>query len=298
MIAARRRRAKRGRGGVSATLGRWNRRVDRIANRGLERAYPALLRARLWILAAAALAGRLAGPPLRRAGEWARRSLRLAGRLLRPLAAAFFRFLAQAERLLRAGAAAAVRGATAASAVLTPERAAAAGVVVAGLALAASQFADYRAVEVGRPGYAGVPDAATPPTVAVRAAGEAHAWLLLPLGLLAAAAGAAAVARDRRRLGLLAAAAGAVSIVVILAVDLPAGLDVGGQSARFAGAAAVLLDGFYAELAAAGGLLFCGLLYYARPCQVPISLSGRAASGRRRRSRPRASSRARVARSA
>ena len=298
IIAARRRRAGKPRRGPGAALSAWSRRVDRIANRGLERCYPALRRARLWILAAAALAGRLAGPPLRRAAALAGRARRLAWRLLRPALAAFFRLLALAERLLRAAAAAATAAARAGSVALSPPRALAAAIVVAGLALAAAQFADYRAVEVGQPGYAGLPEAASPPTVAVRTAGEAHAYLLAPLGALAAALGLAAMARDRRRLGLAPAALGAVALGVILLVDLPAGLDVGSQSSRFAGAAAVLRNGFYAELAAAGGLLFCGLLYYARPCRIPISSSGRAASGRRRKSRRRASSRARVARSA
>ena len=83
---------------------------------------------------------------------------------------------------------------------------------------------------------------------------------------------------------------------MILLVDLPAGLDEGAQTSRFAGATAVLDDGFYAELAAAAGLVIGGLLYYARPCRIRINLSGRAASARRRRRRRRDSSRRRAAR--
>lgn len=305
MIAARRRRAKGRRRGPAAALLRISRRVDRLANRGLERAWPALLRARMRAAATAARGARLAGPPLRRARALAGRALAVTWRALAPVRraarlalVAFFRLLARAERLLRAAAARAGTAAHAGSVALSPPRALAAGAVLCGLALVAAQFADYSAVEVGRPGYADLDGAARPPTVAARAAGEAHAWLLVPVGLLAAAAGGAAIARDRRRLGLAAAALGALSLAVILAVDLPAGLDVGPQSARFAGAAAVLRNGFYAELAAAGGLLFCGLVYYARPCPVRINSSGRAASARRRRSRRRASSPARVARSA
>ncbi|HWO46740.1 MAG TPA: hypothetical protein VNM41_01670, partial [Solirubrobacterales bacterium] len=126
----------------------------------------------------------------------------------------------------------------------------------------------------------------------------AHLYLLVPVGLAAIALGLLALRREERRLGLLVAALGLVSIAVILIVDLPHGLDEGSQTSRFAGASAVLEDGFYAELAAAGGLLLAGLLYYARPCRIRISLSGRAASARRRRPRRRASSRARVARNA
>jgi len=134
--------------------------------------------------------------------------------------------------------------------------------------------------------------------VEVRAAGEAHAYLLVPIGVAAAVLGLLALVRERRNYGLFVAGLGLVAIAVILLVDLPAGLDVGSQSSRFAGATAVLEDGFFAELAAAGGMVLAGLLYYARPCRIRISLSGRAASARRRRPRRRASSRAKVARSA
>jgi hypothetical protein len=259
-----------------AALRRRSRQLDRVGNRGLERAYPALLRARLH--------GRRAGTWL-----WLR---------LRPLLALFFRAVATCERVARRAGALAVRAATAASAVVTPQRAAGAVIVALGVCLVVSQFIDYRAVEIGRPGYAGLPAVAKPPTVAAKTAGEAHAYLLVPLGALAAALGALAMVRDRRRLGLTVAALGLIALVLILVVDRPAGLDVGTQASRFAGAAAVLEDGYYAELAAAAGMVLAGLLYYARPCRIRISLSGRAASARRRRPRRRASSRGRVARSA
>jgi hypothetical protein len=203
-----------------------------------------------------------------------------------------------AERWLRWALAAAVRGATRASAIVTPQRAIGAVIVAAGVCLIASQFVDYRGVEIGQPGYAGLPSVARPPTVAVRTAGEAHSYLLVPLGLVAALVGVLAASRDRRRLGLTVVAFGLLAIATILLVDLPNGLDAGAQTSRFAGATAVLEDGFYAELAAAAGLVLAGLLYYARPCRIRISSSGRAASARRRRPRRRASSPATVARRA
>ena len=111
--------------------------------------------------------------------------------------------------------------------------------------------------------------------------------------------GVLATSRDRRRLGLVVAGLGLVARRGDSA-RRPArsGLDAGVQASRFAGATAVLEDGFYAELAAAAGLVLAGLLYYARPCRIRINSSGRAASARRRRPRRRASSRARVARRA
>jgi hypothetical protein len=259
---------------------RWSRGVDRAANRALERAHPVLVRG--------------ASESRRRA----RQGLAWAGPRVRPVAARFFRAVAGGERWVRRGCTAMVGGATRLSAVLTPQRVLGLVIAVAGTALVASQFLDYRAVEIGQPGYADLPTAAPPPTVDVKAAGEAHAYLLIPLGAFAALLGLLAAGRRRRRLGLAVAGLGLVAVATILLVDLPKGLDAGTQTSRFAGATAVLEDGFYAELAAAAGLLIAGLLYYARPCRIRISLSGRAASARRRRPRRRASSRARVARRA
>jgi hypothetical protein len=263
-----------------AALRRWSRQVDRAGSRALERAYPPLL-----------LAWHHTAKGTRRGGAW------LWPRV-RPLLAFLFSALAAGERWLRAGWAMLVRAATAASRVLTPGRAAALVLVAAGALLVVSQFIDYRAVEIGQPGYAGLPDIAKAPTVDVRSAGAAHAYLLVPVGLAAMLLGVLALRREARRLGLLVAALGIVSLAVILLVDLPHGLDEGGQTSRFAGTSAVLEDGFYAELAAAGMMVLAGLLYYARPCRIRISLSGRAASARRRKPRRRASSRAKVARSA
>ncbi len=266
-----------------AALRRRSRQVDRAANRGLERAYPGVVRARHY--------GALA----------AKRSWAWLWPRLRPLLALFFKGLAAAERAVRGICALLVRAATALSRVVTPARAAAVVLSAAGICLVASQFIDYRGVEIGQPGYAGlsqVSQVAKAPTVEVRTAGAAHAYLLVPIGVVAAALGLLGLVRERRRYGLLVAGLGLVALAVILLVDLPAGLDEGNQSSYFAGATAVLEDGFFAELAAAGGMVLAGLLYYARPCRIRISLSGRAASARRRRPRRRASSRAKVARSA
>ena len=280
MIAARRRRISAVFSRLSRRPARWSRDLDRAANRGLERAEPLLRQAD------------------RGARRLAKRTAALLAPVLRPVGARLFRLLAAGERWLRRLASASARLATAASAIVTPRRAAAAVVVAAGVCLVAAQFVDYRAVEIGQPGYAGLSDVARPPTVAVRTAGAAHAYLLVPLGLAAIALGVLGIRRDRRRLGLSVAVLGLVAVAAILAVDLPQGLDAGSQTSRFAGATAVLEDGFYAELAAAAGLVLAGLLYYARPCRIRISSSGRAASARRRRPRRRASSPARVARRA
>ena len=251
---------------------RFSRRIDRVANRGLERAHPALLAA----------------------GD-------LAWRGLRPLLRWLFLALALVEATLRRLGGGAARAATAAARVLTPRRGIGLTIAAAGGLLVVSQFLDYHGVQIGGPSYAGLPDVAKPPTVDVRTAGQAHSYVLVPVGALVVVLGLAVIARGGRA-GRLAAlgtiVAGAASLAVILLIDLPQGLDVGVQSSRFAGASAVLEKGFAAELAAAGGVVLGGVLYYARPCLIRISLSGRAASARRRRPRRRASSRGRVARSA
>jgi hypothetical protein len=280
MIAAKRSRIGARVGALPGLAMKWTRRLDRSADRVLERAHPTVRRLS------------------RRTAELSRAARAWLGPRLRPPAAAFFGALAAADARIRRACGHLVRVATAASALATPRRAIALTIVAAGLLLAVSQFVDYRAVEIGQPGYAGISDLAKPPEVDVRTAGDAHAYLLLPLGLLAAALGIACGRRERPRLNLAVIAIGLVAVAVILLIDRPAGLDEGAEAARFAGATAVLADGFYAELAAAGGLLVAGLLYYARPCRIRISSSGRAASARRRRPRRPDSSRARVARSA
>jgi hypothetical protein len=232
--------------------------------------------------------------------------IRWLGRKLRPAAVFLLRRLAWLERRLLRVKARAARAAARASDVLTPQRAICLAILASAAALIVSQFVDYRAVEIGQPGYAGLP-AAEAPTVGAETAGEAHAYLLVPLALLAGALALAALRNERRRgLGRIVFALGAVALAVALLVDLPAGLDASAESVRFSGAEAVLYDGFYAEIAAAAGLMLGGALlvlapkaaarYHARPCRTRINLFARAASALRRRRRRRASSRARATR--
>jgi hypothetical protein len=202
----------------------------------------------------------------------------------------------------------AIRSATRASAVLSPERGICLAILGSAICLIVSQFVDYRAVEIGQPGYAGLP-AATPPTVGSEAAGQAHAYLLVPVAALAASLALAVMRNQRRRgLGRVVFALGLLSLAVVLLVDLPAGLDAGAQASRFSGARAILYDGFYAQIAAAAGLMIGGALlvaapkaaarYHARPCRTRTNSFARAVSALRRRRRRRASSRARGARRA
>jgi hypothetical protein len=266
----------------------WTRAADRRLNRVLVGAWPRLAAVgkRVWT----AVAPRV----------------RWVGRRLRPLGVFLLRRLAWLERRLLSAKARVVRAATRVSAVLTPQRAICLTILASAASLIVAQFVDYRAVEIGQPGYAGLP-AAEAPTVGAESAGEAHAYLLVPLAVLAGALALAALRNERRRgLGRIVFALGVVALAVALLVDLPAGLDAGAESARFSGAEAVLYDGFYAEIAAAAGLMLGGALlvlapkaaarYHARPCRTRTSLFARGVSALRRRRRRRASSRARATR--
>ena len=273
MIAAAQRRI----GTTAALVARGTRKVDRWAIARVEKLRPKGERA--W----------------RKARGATGRGRKAAGRRLRPLGVLILRGFSRGERALLRASAAATKAATRASAALTPQRAICAAVVAAAACLIVAQFVTYRSVEIGRPGYAGL-ESAAPPTVGARTPFDAHSFVLIPIALLAAGAAVAALRPTRRGLGRITIVLGLIGIAVILLVDLPAGLDEGVLASRFAGATAVLEPGFYAQLAAAAGLVIGGLLYYARPCRIRINLSGRAASARRRRRRRRDSSPRRAAR--
>ncbi len=258
-------------------MAKGTRRVDGAAAKRIEKLRPVLVRR------------------LSKLGKEAARLRRAAGKRLRPAGVLLLRLFGRGERLLRRLAAALTRGATRASGAITPQRAVCGVVIAAAICLVVSQFVTYRSIEIGQPGYAGL-TAAAPPTVGTKTPVDAHSFVLIPIALLAVIAAALALRPERRGLGRVVVALGLLSIAVILLVDLPAGLDEGAQASRFSGATAVLENGFYAQLAAAAGLVLGGLLYYARPCRIRINLSGRAASARRRRRRRRDSSPDRAAR--
>jgi hypothetical protein len=273
------RRLDRLAGKAPGALSRWTRQADR---RLYALAGPARVAARKrW---------RKARPVLLRWRRWT-------GKRLRPVAAFVLRAVAAGERAVRGATAAATRAMKRIRGVMSPRRVALCLVVASSLALVVSQFIEYRAIEIGQPGYAGLPTA-QPPTIEEKTAGQAHAYLLVPLGLLAAGLALRAIRRPKPAgLGLTIAALGLAGLAVVLLVDLPAGLDEGAAASQFSGATATLRDGFSIELAACVGLILGGLLYYARPCRTRTNLYARAVSALRRRPRRRASSRGRATRS-
>lgn len=143
---------------------------------------------------------------------------------------------------------------------VTPERALVAVIGAAAICLAISQFVTYRGVQVGRPGYTGLTSVAPPPQTDRIDAGAAHAYLLIPLAVVAVAIAVIALTTGRWRLGRLVSLAGAIGIAISLLIDLPKGLDSGTAGVAFAGAEATLTEGFYVQVVASATLVVCGLL--------------------------------------
>jgi hypothetical protein len=154
-------------------------------------------------------------------------------------------------------------------------------VLTASVLLGVSQFVDYRGVGIGAPQYQGVEAVAPPPQTERESSGAAHAYVLVPVALLAIGALAFAL-RGRWRLGRVISLLGLVGIVVTLLIDLPRGLDEGSATLRFEGAEAQLIEGFWVQLACSTVLVAAGLLLgrYARAERQPAAQSARAASGR------------------
>ena len=142
---------------------------------------------------------------------------------------------------------------------VTPARTFALIAAVAAVALAASQFIDYRATAIGAEQYEGeVQTVAPPPSIDQKPAGDPHFYALLPLAIAALPLTWLAL-RGRRRLALWVAAIGAVGVVVTLAVDLPQGLETGRAGDAYEGTEAQLIEGFWTQLIASLALVGCGL---------------------------------------
>jgi hypothetical protein len=150
---------------------------------------------------------------------------------------------------------------------VTPARAVAAVAIAACAALAASQWLDYRSVTVGVDAYAGEVGAVAPaPEVESEVAGDAHAWVMVPLAVAALVATGLALT-GRRRVAALLIPLGVAVIAIALIVDVPSGLDEGTAAVAYEDVSASLLEGFWIQLAAAAVLIACGLLLprYLRP---------------------------------
>jgi hypothetical protein len=167
---------------------------------------------------------------------------------------------------------------------VTPVNTVAAMGLACAVALAASQFLDYRGIAVGDPLYQGEEANVAPvPLTDVEKTGSAHLYALLPLAL---AAGVLIVLtrRGRWRLGRVVALLGAIGLAVTLFIDRPQALDEGFRADAYAGSEAKLLDGYWAQLVACAGLILFGPLLGE---QVRRDASGDRDTRRRERARRR-----------
>jgi hypothetical protein len=142
---------------------------------------------------------------------------------------------------------------------VTAARVCAALAIAAAAAIAASQFVDYRGIAIGADQYQGDAGEVAPvPQLNRELTGDAHAYLMLPLALLAIILASLAL-RGRPRLALLVSLIGLAGIVVTLAVDLPQALDTGRIGEAYEGTEARLLTGFWIQLIGSAVLLAAGL---------------------------------------
>jgi len=206
-----------------------------------------------------------------RLAEWLGLGILAVLRWLRPIALAALRL---ARRALEV-----------AAREITPARALAAVTLAAAVLLAVSQFLDYRDVQAGVPAYAGVEEVAPPPTVSgtTETAGSAHLYVLL---LAAIAAGVIVVLSmlGRWRLARLLVPIGLASLLVIILIDAPSGLDEGATAIQFQGAEARLLGAFWVEVTSAAVIALCGAMLAAtlRPQRARRAKAAKPAGGLRR----------------
>ena len=120
---------------------------------------------------------------------------------------------------------------------ITPARGLAVVALAAVISLGASQFGDYRAVEVGAPEYAGLGEGAKAPQIDQRSPRSAHGDWVLAIATVSLLVLAAAMARNWR-LARLLIFLGAAVVAISLAVDAPQGLREGTAGIAFQGARA------------------------------------------------------------
>jgi hypothetical protein len=143
--------------------------------------------------------------------------------------------------------------------VVTPARALAVVALAATLTLGASQFIDYRAVEIGAPSYTGVDTVAPAPEMDRQTPRSAHGLAVLGIAVATLIVTVLAIA-GRWRLARLLPLFGVAVILISLLVDAPEGLREGVAGTVYGGAEATLLGGFWAQLCSGVTLVVAGPL--------------------------------------
>ena len=140
---------------------------------------------------------------------------------------------------------------------VTPARGLAVVAVAATVALGASQFADYRGVEVGAPDYTGVEQVAAAPEVDKQTPRSAHGITVFALAVVSLFITVFAVGRNWR-LARLLLFLGIAVVAISLLVDAPQGVKEGSAAITYEGAKATLLGGFWVQLFSAAALIVVG----------------------------------------
>lgn len=226
-------------------------------SRGMRATGHEIARTSRYLARAVAAAFEAAGPLGRRLGILLGR----AGALLVAVAAGLISALAALAAAVGRGFALLDRNITLRRALLTVS-------VLAVALLAYSQFTDYRATAIGQPGYSGIEDVIAAPRVDVRSPLNSHSVILLVAAVLAAAGLAGSIRTGRRIYATLLLAAGVLTLAVTGLFDTRSGLDLGEAELSYAGASALLLSGFWLQLASGLVLFWAGLF-------LPLNSPGR-----------------------
>jgi hypothetical protein len=130
---------------------------------------------------------------------------------------------------------------------VTPARSLAVVALTASITLGASQFRDYRAIDIGAPSYRGVETVAPAPERDRRSPRSAHGVSVLVIAIAALFVAVLAIAANWR-LARLLIALGVAVVLISLLVDLRQGLREGLAATTYEGAEATLLGGFWIQL--------------------------------------------------
>lgn len=145
----------------------------------------------------------------------------------------------------------------------TPARGLTVVALVAIIAIGASQFGDYRGVEVGTADYAKVETVAPAPQVQRAKPNSAHGVSVFAIAVACLFVLLFAVWRNWR-LARLLFFGGLAVVAISLFVDRPEGLQLGTAGDAYTGAKAVLLGPFWVQLFAGATLAFIGPLLAAQ----------------------------------
>jgi hypothetical protein len=171
---------------------------------------------------------------------------------------------------------------------VTPARGLCVVALAATVTLGASQFRDYRAVEVGAAAYQQVAGAAPAPEVGQESPRSAHGVSVFAIAVASLFVTVFAAARNWR-LARLLLFLGAAVVAISLIADAPDGLREGSLALDYEGANAVLLGAFWAQLFSGVTLMVVGplLAVYIRAERDARRAAGVSPTVAGRRSRPR-----------